>query len=56
MPVYEFECLKCGETFEEAVSLSEYEKKQGRFRCPKCKSRKVEQAVSHIMVETSRKS
>ncbi len=54
MPVYEFECLKCGETFQETVSIAEYEKQ--KFRCPKCKSRQVEQLVSGVLVETSRKS
>ena len=57
MPFYEFECLKCGETFQETLSVSEYEKKtQKGIRCPKCQSRKVEQLITSVSVETSRKS
>ncbi len=56
MPIYEFECLKCKEIFQETVSIAHYEKQREKFRCPKCKSRRVEQLVSRVMVETSRKS
>jgi len=57
MPFYEFECLKCGNKFTETISISEYERKKAKgFRCPKCSSKKVEQLVSTVMVETSKKS
>ncbi|MFQ5738584.1 MAG: FmdB family zinc ribbon protein [Acidobacteriota bacterium] len=57
MPFYEFECLKCGHSFQETLSVSEYEKREKRgFRCPKCHTRRVEQLVSNVMVETSKKS
>lgn len=57
MPSYDFECLKCGNVFQEVISLVEYEKKSSKgFRCPKCNSRKVDQLVSGVTVETSRKS
>lgn len=57
MPVYDFHCLKCGHGFSETLFVSEYEK-QGRrgFRCPKCHSRRVEQSVASVTVETPKKS
>lgn len=33
MPVYEYECLKCGEKFEQQRSVSEID---NEVRCPKC--------------------
>lgn len=57
MPNYEFRCLKCGKRFQQTLSISEYEAKEHRgFQCPKCKSRRVEQLVTTVMVETSKKS
>ena len=55
-PIYEFDCLKCKNTFTQMLSLSEYEKKaKAGVRCPKCQSKKVEQLVS-AQVQTSKKS
>lgn len=57
MPIYEFQCVKCGNKFTEVITLAEYERKKAKgFRCPKCHSRKVEQVLSSVAVETSRKS
>ncbi|MBE0479990.1 MAG: zinc ribbon domain-containing protein [Dehalococcoidia bacterium] len=33
MPIYEYECLKCGEHFEERRSMSG---KDQEVRCPRC--------------------
>jgi putative FmdB family regulatory protein len=56
MPIYEFDCLKCKNTFTLMLSLSEYEEKaKAGVRCPKCQSKKVEQLVS-AQVQTSKKS
>ncbi len=56
MPIYEFDCLKCKNTFTLMLSLSEYEEKaKAGVRCPTCQSKKVEQLVS-AQVQTSKKS
>jgi putative FmdB family regulatory protein len=54
MPVYEFTCKDCKKTFTLTISLAEYEK--GKFACPKCKSKKVEQQLSSFFTVTSKKS
>ncbi|MBW1901060.1 MAG: zinc ribbon domain-containing protein [Deltaproteobacteria bacterium] len=54
MPTYEFICEKCKKGFSLMLSISEYEKK--KFRCPKCKSRRVKQQISSFQVKTSKKS
>lgn len=33
MPMYDYKCPKCGETFEKNVPLKDYRKSQ---KCPKC--------------------
>jgi putative FmdB family regulatory protein len=43
MPVYEFDCAKCGERFEVMGSYTEREKEH---TCPKCGSTEVKQAIS----------
>ena len=43
MPVYEFNCSKCGERFEVMGSYAEREKEHA---CPKCGSTEVKQAIS----------
>jgi putative FmdB family regulatory protein len=54
MPNYEFVCKDCKKTFSRIMSLGKYEK--GRFTCPKCKSRKVEQKAAAFFAVTSKKS
>jgi putative FmdB family regulatory protein len=54
MPVYEFLCRKCDKEFTQVMSFAEYERHD--VRCPKCKSKDVEQALSSVSVVTSRKS
>ena len=36
MPVYEYECKKCGEKFE--VRRGFFDKEKGKTQCPKCTS------------------
>jgi len=43
MPVYEFNCSKCGDRFEVMGSYAEREKEHA---CPKCGSTEVKQAIS----------
>ncbi len=56
MPEYEFVCQKCNNTFSEIMRVNEYEKKKGKIRCPKCKSRNVKQVITGFQVITSKKS
>ena len=42
MPIYEFECSKCGARFEEIVSAG------ARAPCPQCRSSEVERRYSPI--------
>lgn len=44
MPLFEFNCKKCGHIFEELLSASELDR--GEFKCPACKSKRVERAFS----------
>ncbi|MBA2847896.1 zinc ribbon domain-containing protein [Thermosulfuriphilus ammonigenes] len=41
MPIYEFECQKCHEIFEELVLGS-----SSKVRCPKCQSEDVRKCLS----------
>jgi putative FmdB family regulatory protein len=54
MPVYQFACKECNKRFEVARTLREYQK--GKFACPKCGSKKVEQRVAAFFAVTSKKS
>ena len=38
MPNYEFQCKKCNKKFSMALSVKERE--EGKYKCPKCGSRK----------------
>jgi putative FmdB family regulatory protein len=42
MPIYEFECAKCGARFEELVPAG------AKAPCPQCKSLEVERRYSQI--------
>ena len=42
--MYEFSCRKCGEHFEDLVTLAQVE--NGEVECPSCGSKKVEREVS----------
>lgn len=54
MPVYEFECKKCGKSFEVTLSFAEREKK--KIKCPSCNSSAVNQVLSSFFANTSKKS
>jgi len=45
MPIYEYECLKCGERFSMRRGFSD---KDEDVECPKCKTKKPRRAVSNI--------
>ena len=42
MPIYEYECLKCGHQLEVMQKMSDEPLKQ----CPKCKAKKLEKIIS----------
>ncbi len=54
MPLYEFQCEKCSQSFSLWLSLAEYDK--GAYECPRCKSKKVRRLVSSFQTKTSKKS
>jgi putative FmdB family regulatory protein len=54
MPTYEYRCEGCGREFTVVLTVSEHDK--AKPRCPKCKSAKVQHALSAVTVKTSRKS
>ena len=56
MPTYEFDCEKCGNKYTLILTLAEYEKDKDRFRCPKCKSKRVRQVFSPFTAKTTHKS
>lgn len=54
MPIYEYKCGKCNESFSVVMSLTERDRK--KVRCPKCKSLKVRPVYSGFFASTSKKS
>jgi putative FmdB family regulatory protein len=54
MPRYEYLCPACNKKFSIVLTLAEHEK--GQVKCPKCRSRKVEQQWSALYATTSKKS
>ena len=54
MPLYDYKCQKCGETFSLVMSFKEKETK--KLECPKCKSSDVKQVYSGFFAVTSKKS
>jgi len=51
MPLYEYECRKCGQRFERLVSISEADQKQP---CPHCGEEDTEKQLSVFAVSSSR--
>ncbi len=41
MPIYEYECVECGEIFEDFVRLFEEKESEKKLTCPNCGSDKV---------------
>jgi putative FmdB family regulatory protein len=54
MPQYQFYCPECRKEYSQVLTLAEYEK--GKFKCPKCRSTKVEQQWAAFTAITSKKS
>lgn len=54
MPTYEFYCEKCKKNFSLVISISDYEKK--KYKCPKCKTKKLRQQITSFQIVTSKKS
>ncbi len=54
MPIYEFECKKCGHQFEQVMTIAEHDQK--KVHCPKCDSDEVEHLIESVYVTTSKKS
>lgn len=53
MPVYEYICRDCQETFELVLTLQEHESKA---KCPKCGSKNVKQEATAFYAVTGKKS
>ena len=45
MPIYEYECLKCGERFTLRRSFDD---KDEDVECPKCQTKKPRRTISNI--------
>ena len=54
MPIYEYECRECGESFSIRLHIDEHDRK--RPKCPKCGSRKLEQKFTGFFAKTAKKS
>lgn len=54
MPLYEFQCKKCGKNFEIRCSLNEYEKLKPS--CPKCNCKEVQRVISSFYAKTKSKT
>ncbi len=50
MPIFEFDCRKCGKVFEELLSLAELE--AGAVACPECGAAQVERRLSSFASST----
>jgi len=55
MPTYDFRCTRCDARFETRLSMSAYERGEGRI-CPECDSGEVERAFTAVNVIGSRSS
>jgi putative FmdB family regulatory protein len=53
MPVYDYVCNDCHKTFELILSLKEHEVDA---KCPKCRSKNVEQEATAFYAVTGKKS
>ena len=54
MPVYDYICTDCQNSFELVLTLGEHDKSD--IRCPKCESKNVEQDAVAFYAVTSKKS
>ena len=53
MPTYEYHCRDCENVFDRVEPLSEHGTRAPK--CPKCKSRNVEQVLTSFFAKTSHK-
>jgi putative FmdB family regulatory protein len=57
MPVYDYECRKCGSEFQVVESISAHEESgRKRPKCPQCASDDVERVLVGAFVKTGKKS
>ena len=54
MPLYEYLCKKCGQSFAFTMTVSEHEKK--RVQCPHCNGTEIVPQFQSFFAKTSRKS
>jgi len=54
MPTYEYRCLNCKKKFTLVMSVSDFDRKKPK--CPKCRSRRIEQLIQPFFAVTSKKS
>jgi len=54
MPTYQYRCQKCGARFQRTESMAEHD--PDKTRCPKCKSKRVNQQLGTFFAKTSKKS
>ena len=54
MPVYEFQCLECKKTFTLPLTISEFEK--GKYKCPNCQGKTLEEQFTRVNIVTSTKA
>ena len=54
MPVYEFRCSDCDETFTVPLTLKDFESKN--YRCPSCEGKNLEEEFTSVNIVTSKKS
>jgi putative FmdB family regulatory protein len=53
MPMYDYRCKKCGQSFALTMTISEHDKK--KVQCPHCDSPEVVRQVQAFFAKTSRK-
>ena len=54
MPLYEYLCKKCGQSFAFTMTVSEHEKKRGQ--CPHCNGTEIVPQFQSFFAKTSKKS
>jgi putative FmdB family regulatory protein len=54
MPLYEYLCEKCGQSFAFTMTVSEHEKK--RVQCPHCSGTEIVPQFQSFFAKTSKKS
>ncbi len=50
MPIYEYQCTKCGESFEVRQSMGE---DNSKLKCPKCKAENPRRLISSFFSKGS---